>query len=66
MKRKKRTIHLSPGSMGYANNPVLFYRYGYLWIGKDAPGDQRCFAILDAHKAVRMAKAILSRAALKS
>ena len=63
MMKRKHTIHLEAGHMNYANNPVLCYRYGYIWIGNDASGDKRCFAIMDEHKAVRMAKAILNRAA---
>jgi hypothetical protein len=41
---------------------VLSYKHGYLWIGDDPSG--YCFGTLDEKKTLRMAKAILNRAAL--
>ena len=41
---------------------AISYKRGYLWIGDGKSG--YCFGILNEHKTVRMAKAILRRAAL--
>jgi hypothetical protein len=61
-KRKPYQMRLNGGHVDFANEPIIFYRYGYLWIGNNAEDDKKCFAYLPEHKTVRMAKAIIAMA----
>ena len=63
-KRERNQIALTPGHSGLlARSPVVSYQHGYLWIGNDDPKDMRCYGYLDEAKTLRLAKAIVARAA---
>ena len=61
MKAKKHKMRLESLVDGCGAERVVSYRHGYLWIGDDKSG--YCFGTLREKKTVRMAKAILNRAA---
>ncbi len=43
----------------WANQPIISFQHGYLWIGNDAENDMFCFATLDKPKALlKLAEAI--------
>ena len=58
--RERNQVKLEAAA-GYACDPVISYVNGYLWIGNDAAGDRRCYAVLSERKAIQLAKAILRR-----